>query len=386
MKIVEMFSGCGGLAYGLSASGLKPVAMVEADGAANRTLEANKTAGVTFAADWPITHSDVRRVDWRKHLGNVRVVAGGPPCQPFSQAGKGLGDRDLRDMWPEAVRAVREIRPEGFLFENVRGLLRPVFESYVEALLATLSKCDPVHGYAVDRVMVDAADFGAPQRRQRVIVAGFRTDIASSVVFPEPTHSRERLLWDQWVTGEYWEQHGIDKPGEGSIPRADKGMVDRLLKLRNLGREPKTSRWRTVRDALADLGEPNGENQHDFQPGARVYAGHTGSMWDQPAKALKAGMHGVPGGENMLRLDDGRVRYFTVREMARLHGFPDEFVFPGNRTQNTRQLGNAVPVALAQAFASWMRDALETKGASMLRDSSGLEEEPELPLYKDAAE
>lgn len=383
MNIVELFSGCGGLAYGLSASGMKPIVMVEADDAANRTLEANKTAKVTLAAEWPITHSDVRLLDWTGHRGEVRIVAGGPPCQPFSLAGKGLGERDLRDMWPEAVRAVREILPDGFLFENVRGLLRPVFESYVEALLITLSKCDPVHGYTVDRIMVDAADFGAPQRRQRVIVAGFRTDVATRVVFPSQTHSRERLLWDQWVSGEYWDEHGIANPGNDSIPRVDQRMVD---KLRNSDIAPKTKRWRTVRDAFSELGEPNGENQHVFQPGARTYAGHTGSVWDQPAKALKAGMHGVPGGENMLRLDDGSVRYFTVREMARLQGLPDNFVFPGNRTQNTRQLGNAVPVALAQAFGSWMKSAIETKGRTMLRPGSKTNAEPELSLFNEAAE
>ncbi|TGT57803.1 DNA (cytosine-5-)-methyltransferase [Mesorhizobium sp. M00.F.Ca.ET.170.01.1.1] len=383
MKIVELFSGCGGLAYGLSQSDLKPVIMVEADASAYHTLNVNKLAKVTFVQDWPITCSDVRKLDWGEYRDQVRVVAGGPPCQPFSLAGKGLGQRDLRDMWPEAIRAVQEIRPEGFLFENVRGLLRPAFDDYVRALLDALSKADPVHGYAVSRVAVDAADFGAPQRRHRVIVAGFRRDIASSVVFPVPTHSRERLLWDQWVSRGYWKEHGLVEPSDDAIARIDRGLVERL---RAAGKKPLTKRWRTVRDALSDLRDPNGENNHEFLPGARTYAGHTGSSWDQPAKALKAGMHGVPGGENMVRLDDGSVRYFTVREMARLQGFPDEFAFPGNWTQTTRQLGNAVPVDLARAFGSWMRSVLDTPAIIAAWNRSDDMAEPELPFRAQAAE
>lgn len=383
MRIVELFSGCGGLAYGLSRSGFKPVTMIEADAAAFATLEANRAAGVQFAVDWPVTQFDVRRFDWDGYSTRVRMVAGGPPCQPFSQAGKGLGERDERDMWPEAVRAVREIGPEGFLFENVRGLLRPVFANYVASLLETLSKCDSVHGYAVDLVLVDAADFGAPQRRHRVIVAGVRKDVSPSFAFPSPTHSRDRLLWDQWVSRDYWTEHDLPPPGDDAIMPSDRGRVARL---RASGRKPGTERWRTVRDAIADLGEPNGENHHEFQPGARSYPGHTGSAWDQPAKALKAGMHGVPGGENMLRYDDGTVRYFTVREMARLHGFPDEYLFPGNRSQNTKQLGNAVPVDLAAAFGHWMGEILEAEPTDRTSQAPDERRQPALPLFAEAVE
>jgi DNA (cytosine-5)-methyltransferase 1 len=90
---------------------------------------------------------------------------------------------------------------------------------------------------------------------------------------------------------------------------------------------------------------------HRFQPGARAYPGHTGSPLDQPAKTLKAGVHGVPGGENMLLSPDGSLRYFTVRESARLQTFPDDFVFHGSWSETMRQLGNAVPVELAAVVA-----------------------------------
>src|SRR5690606_27890328 len=115
--------------------------------------------------------------------------------------------------------------------------------------------------------------------------------------------------------------------------------------------------WMTVRDALR--GRPDPESKaaeewynHRYQPGAKVYPGHTGSPLDLPAKTLKAGDHGVPGGENMMVREDGSVRYFTVRESARLQTFPDTFVFHGSWTETMRQLGNAVPVTLAHLVAS----------------------------------
>ena len=324
--------------------------MVEANSHAHSTIEANRIAGVRHVMEWPAELGDVRQVDWRGFRGAVSVVAGGPPCQPFSQAGLAAGKVDKRDMWPEAIRAVREIEPDAFLFENVRGLMRETFADYFASIQTDLrTACRD--GYTVVHTMVDAADFGAAQRRHRVIVAGFRSDIVAQVELPVATHSRLRLLWEQWVSGCYWEQHGLLRPGDEHIIAADKGLVERL---RRKAVEPPGARWRTVRDALAGLGEPNGERCHVLQRGARSYKGHTGSVPDQPAKALKAGMHGVPGGENTLRLADGTVRYFTIREMARLQGLPDEFTFPGSWTESTRQLGNAVPVPLAMAFAAWL--------------------------------
>jgi DNA (cytosine-5)-methyltransferase 1 len=112
--------------------------------------------------------------------------------------------------------------------------------------------------------------------------------------------------------------------------------------------------WLTVRDAISDLGEPARNKSsvlfpnHVLQTGAKSYPGHTGSPLDEPAKTLKAGDHGVPGGENMVRFPNGEVRYFTVRESCRLQTFPDEYVFEGSWSENMRQLGNAVPVTLGE--------------------------------------
>lgn len=124
-------------------------------------------------------------------------------------------------------------------------------------------------------------------------------------------------------------------------------------------------RWQTTRDAIADLPCPikhsDGSLSHIFVPGARPYPGHTGSHIDEPAKTLKAGDHGVPGGENMLLNYDGTVRYFTLREAARLQTFPDSYKFKGAWSEGMRQLGNAVPVNLGKVVAKSVHKTLHPR-------------------------
>jgi DNA (cytosine-5)-methyltransferase 1 len=286
-------------------------------------------------------------------------------------------------MFPQAIRAVRELRPRAFVFENVKGLTRATFANYLEYIrlqlrhpdltarndepwadhLARLEDYetrglhDGLHYQVVMRVL-NAADYGVPQRRERVFIVGFRSDAAVEWHFPEPTHTQDALLWWQWRTNLYWDLHGVAKKNR---PEPN-GAAVLAKKLRVF---PRSEPWQTVRDAIHNLPDPelqpgvaSGYHDHRFQPGARSYPGHTGSPLDEPAKTLKAGVHGVPGGENMLRRPDGSVRYFTVRESARLQTFPDEMVFHGSWTETMRQLGNAVPCRLAEAVVSQVRDCL----------------------------
>jgi DNA (cytosine-5)-methyltransferase 1 len=210
--------------------------------------------------------------------------------------------------------------------------------------------------YRVLRELFNAADYGAPQKRHRVFIVGFREDQNVKWSFPNATHSEDVLLYEKWVTGQYWERHEISAK---NIPVLSEQVSLRLKRLRFQNHPFERSPWRTVRDALQGLPAPiesvhdcDGPLNHRFQGGARTYPGHTGSPIDEPSKALKAGDHGVPGGENMIVNYDGSVRYFTVREAARIQGFPDGYVFHGSWTETMRQLGNAVPVMLAQAIAS----------------------------------
>lgn len=220
--------------------------------------------------------------------------------------------------------------------------------------------------YRVVHRVLNAANYGVPQRRERVVFVGFRSDLDVEWSFPRESHTLDALLWDQ-AKGDYWDRHRVAK--------ADRVIGERHWeRLAKLGAKPLTAPWRTTRDAIAGLPDPEQEPgkaskhyNHRFQAGARSYAGHTGSPLDEPAKTLKAGVHGVPGGENMLRRPDGSVRYFTVRESARLQTFPDDFRFHGSWTETMRQLGNAVPVELACVIAKSVKRHLTFGAADFLR-------------------
>lgn len=380
MRAVELFAGAGGLGIGVGRAGFKPVVVIERDRYCCDTIRENQQRKLFPLVEWPLLEGDVRAFDYSLVRGQVDLVSGGPPCQPFSLGGKHRGHQDRRDMFPEAIRAVRELRPRAFIFENVKGLTRSTFANYLEYIrlqlihpelirrfreswadhLARLEKHHTqgrhrgLHYNLVMRVL-NAADYGVPQKRERVFLVGFRADLGIEWSFPEPTHSQEALLWSQWRSGYYWERHRIARQRR---PRGGKGEE----RAGRLAGQPRLKPWATVRDALSDLPDPRRNApaaecylNHRFQPGARPYKGHTGSPLDEPAKALKAGDHGVPGGENMIVCDDGSVRYLTVRESARLQSFPDNFLFHGSWTETMRQLGNAVPVSLAEAVAKSVR-------------------------------
>ena len=371
MRSAELFSGCGGLALGMSRAGFSHALMAEYDFDAVATARHNKVRALKHVKHWPIEQTDVRDIDWEPLRGQLAVISGGPPCQPFGIGGKKLGPDDDRDMWPEAVRAIREAAPEGFLFENVRNIAGPKFRGYLDWIihhlarpslirevgefhdehLARLATIVAVPEYRVTWQIVNAADYGAPQIRHRVLIFGVREGSGFVPRPMPPTHSRDRLLWDQYVTGVYWDRHGLEHRIEPSNVR-DRS---RLAVLRAGRLKPAGLPWVTVRDAIADLGDPDGARNHVFQPGAKAYPGHTGSPLDLPAKALKAGDHGVPGGENMMVCDDHSVRYFTTREAARLVGLPDDYLFPRSWSESMRQLGNAVPAQLGEAAGLWLK-------------------------------
>ncbi len=204
--------------------------------------------------------------------------------------------------------------------------------------------------YNVQFKLINAANYGVPQTRERVVIVGVRSDLKYSWSFPPETHSADRLFWDVYITGEYWERHRIRK---SERPLLDKSVEDKIFRLtEKYGMfEPALMPWQTVRDALDNLPDPrsnHGISDHIFRDGARIYPGHTGSILDAPAKTIKAADHVVPGGENMIRFPDGTVRYLTVLEAKRLQTFSDDFVIKGVWGEAMRQIGNAVPVLLAE--------------------------------------
>lgn len=374
MRSVEIFAGCGGLALGVADAGFTHDFIVERDTDSVETLNVNKKRRVKHVRHWEIEQCDTRELDFRP-LEGVDLLSGGPPCQPFSIGGKHLGPRDPRNMWPEAIRAIREIRPKAFLLENVRGLFRPDFSGYLDYIilqltypdfksrsgetwrnhLARLRRYSKGRGegkgeYRVLTRAINAADYGAPQKRHRAIFIGIASEFGNNWIFPAPTHSQEALAWSKHIERDYWERHGVRRICEPSS-ESEAWVLKHLLALKE---KPREYPWITVRDAIGDLPPPSKREKiagHWQHPGAKAYPNHTGSNIDEPAKALKAGDHGVPGGENILASRNGKVRYFTIREMARLQGFPDDFVISGSWRAATRQLGNAVPTPVGQYMA-----------------------------------
>ena len=376
MNALELFAGAGGLALGVSRAGFEHVAVVEWDKHACDSIRANKSSGLDHVRDWPIVQNDVRHLTFSDYGQDIDLLAGGVPCQPWSLGGKHAGQNDDRNLFPEMMRAVRETQPKAVLVENVKGLLRESFATYFEYITLGLSYPEvtqkngedwQTHLRRIERHhtsgsekglrykttfrLLNAADYGCPQKRERVFIVAFRADLASEWCFPQPTHSLQSLLRSQWVTGEYWDRHKVTKR---SRPTQSPRQVSQLVNsdLFSINCSP----WKTVRDALQGLPNPKTTPESEWKnhilvPGARSYAGHTGSLLDEPAKTLKAGDHGVPGGENTLCLRDGNVRYFTVREAARLQSFPDDYIFPVSWTESMRQLGNAVPVRMAEILA-----------------------------------
>lgn len=359
---IELFSGAGGLALGLHEAGFQHRALFEWNASAVETLRHNQNRGHPSLQHCAISKADVREIDFTQYQG-VDLVAGGPPCQPFSMGGKAAGVNDCRDMFPQAIRAVREIRPRAFIFENVRGLLRPAFSNYVEFIrlqmefpmfpisanadwdqnLARLQRhkerCKPTANelqYRVHLHLANAADYGIPQQRHRVFFVGFRSDLHTHWSFPKTTHA------------------------DLEVCQKNSGHFNHDDLLPHIGLHP----WVTLSEAIQDLPSPFSPTaakwpNHVFQAGAKSYPGHTGSPVNRPAKALKAGAHGVPGGENMILFPDGSVRYLTIRESARVQTFPDNYVFLGSWTEAMRQLGNAVPVQLAKIVGISVAKALE---------------------------
>jgi DNA (cytosine-5)-methyltransferase 1 len=382
---IELFTGAGGLALAMHEAGFRHLLAVELDRRACTTLRLNGAKDGSkppspSVGNWPLIEDDIRRVDFTPWVNKVDVVAGGVPCQPWSLGGAHKGYDDRRNLWPQLFRCARETRPRAIIAENVKGLLRPSFRAYYEYILRELAapfegkvagedwrdhdrrlakaladrEADPEHRYDVSHLLVNAANYGVPQIRYRVFVVAFRRDLGlANWRFPSPTHSEAALVRDQ-ASGRYWRRHGLPhRPTESPI---EQPIPD--------GLRP----WRTLRDALSDLPDPPEPlkakledpqwTHHMGWPGAREYPGHTPNNLDRPAKTIKAGVHGVPGGETVLRRDDGSIRYMTVREAARVMTFPDSWRLAGPRSEQMRQLGNAVPVLLGRALADAVAEAL----------------------------
>ena len=295
MKSVELFAGAGGLAMGVAQAGFQHLGIVEYDQWCCETINHNRAQRVSPVADWPVvTPTDVKHFGFDQFPSDIALVSGGPPCQPFSLGGKHRGHADARNLFPDLVRAVRVLHPRAVIIENVKGLLRKSFDPYFKYILLTLTypalaqrvnedwhthmaRLERHHtsggdlDYRVDFDVLNAADYGVPQRRERVFIVAFRADLGIQWSFLDDlhgSHSLDRLLWDQWVTGEYWDRHRIPSTKRPAVPPRSYARIRAVSHSRC---PPSGNPWMTVRDAIFDLPDPRSEEadavpNHRFKP------------------------------------------------------------------------------------------------------------------------
>jgi DNA (cytosine-5)-methyltransferase 1 len=326
VPVLDLFAGAGGLSFGLKAAGLEPVAAVEINPYAASTYQ--------HAHDVEVIQRDARSVDFRQFRGKIAVVAGGPPCQPFSTGGLRLGDDDIRDGFPEFIRAVREIKPEAFLIENVaafaRGRTRPYYLRVLEQLHSL--------GFDVSSETLAATDYGVPQRRERVFIVGLRN---GAFKFPRPTHGPgRRYPWTR-AGSVLSVDEALGEPNPAIVTYAKKPHLrpspyDGLL-FNGGGRPIDLSA--PARTVIASAGG----NKTPFVDTLGIVPDYHASL----LKGCKPRSGTVSG-----------ARRISVAESATLQTFPRSLTFDGPRTAQYALVGNAVPPKLAAAVCRALARAL----------------------------
>ena len=309
MQSIEFCAGAGGQALGLEQAGFSHSALVEIEPDFAKTLRLNRPK-------WDVRTADMNAFDGLPFAG-VDLLAGGLPCPPFSIAGKQLGDKDERNLFPAALRLIDEIRPKAVMIENVRGFLSAVFEDYRLHLREQLRKL----GYQVDWRLLNASDFGVPQLRPRVVIVAIRNDLVEAFDWPEV------------------QPHNPPTVGEA------------LRDLRAANGWAGTERWVTQASDIAPT----------IVGGSKKHGGPDLG----PTRARQAwatmGVEGRSLAESAPESDFCGMPRLTVRMVARLQGFPDDWQFYGRKTTAYRQVGNAFPPPVARAVAQNLKVALSAQ-------------------------
>lgn len=317
--VVELFAGAGGLALGMERAGLHCVLLNEINRDACATLRKNRP-------NWNVVEGDVASIDFRELRGQVDVLTGGFPCQAFSYAGKKLGFEDARGtMFYEFARAVKEIQPLICVGENVRGLLSHDGGRTIQGMVSILDEL----GYDVLPPRLHKAIFHrVPQKRERLLVVGLRKDAALQFDWPKP-HKEFYTLRDALKKGKLFNKDVPASPGQ-AYPKRKREIMAMV---------PPGGYWR----------ELPLEIQKEYMKGSfHLSGGKTGMArrisWDEPCLTLTC----APAQKQTERCHPEETRPFTVREYARIQTFPDDWAFQGSMTSQYKQIGNAVPVNLAE--------------------------------------
>jgi DNA (cytosine-5)-methyltransferase 1 len=306
MQSIEFCAGAGGQALGLEQAGFRHSALVEIEADYAKTLILNRPG-------WDVRAADMSTFDGRPFKG-IDLFAAGLPCPPFSMAGRQLGEKDERNLFPSAIRLIDEIRPRAVMIENVRGFLSAVFEDYRGQLKSQLKKL----GYTVEWRLLNASDFGVPQLRPRVVIVAIRNDMADAF---------------DWPTAH---------------PHNPKTVGETLYDLMAANGWQGARRWADRANEIAPT-VVGGSKKH-------------GGPDLGPTRARQAwatlGVEGRTIAEEAPPADFVGMPRLTARMVARIQGFPDHWQFYGRKTTAYRQIGNAFPPPVAKAVAKNLNIAL----------------------------
>ena len=306
MQSIEFCAGAGGQALGLEQAGFRHAALVEIEADFAKTLRLNRPA-------WDVRATDMAEFDGRPFKG-VELLTAGLPCPPFSVAGKQLGERDERNLFPAALRLIDEIQPKAVMIENVRGFLSAVFDDYRAQLKKQLSKL----GYHVDWRLLNASDFGVPQLRPRVVIVAIKKNLVDAFDWPEVSPHNPQTVGEclrDLMGSNGW--RGLDKWVDGADEIAPT-LVGGSKKHGGPDLGPTRARraWATL--GVEGKSLANSAPEKEFVGAPRL----------------------------------------TLRMAARLQGFPDNWQFYGGKTTQYRQIGNAFPPPVAKAVALNLNIAL----------------------------
>jgi len=330
LNCVSLFSGGGGLDLGFDRAGYIHRASYELIPICGHTFKMNRPEWTIFAGP---DHGDVTKVDWQIYKGEVDVIHGGPPCQPFSVAGQQKGHKDPRNMWGEFNRAINIIQPKAFVAENVLGMKSPKFASFVKKYIY-----DALGDYHIQMFEMNAADFGIPQIRKRIIFVGFRDKhhLARFHV-PDATHS-----WTHLHTNSI---HPVAHTLE-LFPHNQQAQtigVREALGLANIGYD---SLAPTLRSGFT--GKRNTTSILNSTAGQKAWAAM--KIWPNGVQATREKASAFPAKEDHFRL--------SIQDCGLLQGFPEDWKFAGAVYQVLGQIGNSVVPPVAYAVAKAVADAL----------------------------
>ncbi|MHB1699128.1 MAG: DNA cytosine methyltransferase [Acidobacteriaceae bacterium] len=310
LTTLELCAGAGGEALGLEQAGIEHAGLIEIDPHACKTLRYNRP-------QWNVLQGDLCSFNDVSAFKGVDIVSGGLPCPPFSKAGKQLGHQDERNLFPVAINIIDQLRPSAVMIENVRGILDAVFDDYRKYIASSLRKL----GYAPDWRLLNSSDFGVPQLRPRVVFVAVKERYADSFTWPEPSPVRSKTV----------------------------GATLYDLMAANGWKGAKA--WAQQADEIAPT-IVGGSTKHG---GPDLGPTRARRAWAQ------LGVNGSTIAEEAPERDFLGMPRLTVRMVARIQGFPDDWFFSGRKTNAYRQIGNAFPPPVAHAVGTQLVKSLTAR-------------------------